>query len=84
MTTDDEEPFTTDFEDGRRPSEAVVEAVAAVEGVPALQLDPPLYHVLDPEALDSLLTGGSRPERIAFSYHGYDVDVRRDGHITVE
>jgi hypothetical protein len=40
--------------------------------------------VLDPEALDSLLTGDARPKRITFSYHGHEIVVRRDGRIIVE
>lgn len=66
---------------------AVVEAVAAEKGVNPLSLEPPLYDVLDPEALDSLYHSPSRvqtPLRISFSYADCTVTVHSEGDITVE
>lgn len=66
---------------------AVVEAVAAEKGVDPLSLEPPLYDVLDPEALDSLYesptTRQETPLRISFTYADCTVTVQNDGRITV-
>lgn len=69
-------------------SESVVESVAAREGVDPVDLDVPLFDVIDPEALDALVRsvvdGSSRPPvRIAFTYYGYDVIVASDGLVHV-
>jgi len=66
---------------------AVVEAVAAEKEVDPLSLEPPLYDVLDPEALHSLCRSPSRvqtPLRIRFSYANCTVTVDSEGDITVE
>lgn len=69
-------------------SESVVESVAAREGVDPLDLDVPLFDVIDPDALDRLVRsavdgGGRPPIRIAFTYYGYDVIVTSDGLVHV-
>ncbi|APX95658.1 HalOD1 output domain-containing protein [Natronorubrum daqingense] len=75
------------------PSQAVVEAVAAAEGVPPEELCPPayesLYTVVDPEALDSLFAsqpdGIQRPNgEISFPFCEYDVTIEWNGEITLE
>jgi len=58
-------------------SEAVLVAVAAREGVPEAELDPPLYEAIDPEALDAVFRDTSG--RISFEYCGYRVTVDVDG-----
>ena len=66
---------------------AVVEAVAAERGVDPLSLKPPLYEVLDPEALDALCDRPKRtgaPVRITFSYAGCTVIVDTNGSIVVD
>lgn len=67
-----------------RPSEAVIEAVAAVEEIQPWDLEPPLYDTLDPDALDSLLTGVSARSRLEFDYHGYTVVVEDGGTVIIE
>lgn len=61
------------------PSLQVVEAVARREGIPATELSPPLYEVVDTDALDELLssdpTRENGPLRVSFEYRGYDVSV---------
>lgn len=69
------------------PSFAVVEAVAACEGVSEGDL-PPLADVVNPEALDELFeprADGSlrRGGQVRFEYCGHTVVVD-DGEITVE
>lgn len=56
------------------PSLAVVEAIAAVEGIDILDIEP-LGTTVDPEALDSVLqsgTGQSDPT-VTFRTHGYEI-----------
>ena len=63
-------------------STEVIRAIAAEEGVDALELSPPLYDVIDPDALDALFHNTSG--RIAFEYRGYTVTVTSEGTVTTE
>jgi hypothetical protein len=70
-------------EHGRPPSLAIIEAVAAAEGVSPMELDP-LTDAIDLEAIDRLFTGpGSGTELLRFSVNGWDVFVRDDGALRV-
>ena len=62
-------------------SQAVVEKLAAAEDVDPTELEPPLYHAVDPDALDSLVESATGPLTVEFSYYGYV--VRIDGSGTV-
>lgn len=65
----------------------VVRAVAREKGVDPLTLDPPLYDVLDPEALDSLYRSGRSPRtplEVSFSYADCTVTVDDEGSVRVE
>lgn len=68
--------------DSALPSEQVVERIAQKEGVSAVELSPPLYSVVDPEALDALVLPGTDSDsdgvEIEFSYLGYSVRVECD------
>lgn len=62
----------------------IVEEIAHREDVDPLELSPPLYDVIDPEVVESLVTeqgtGGARDDaRIEFTYLGYEITVDRDG-----
>jgi hypothetical protein len=66
----------------------VVEKVADRESVEPTELSPPLYEVIDPDAVNAIFadsdTGRSSGEgRIEFSYCGYQVVVRSDGQVSV-
>ncbi|QLG27447.1 hypothetical protein HUG10_07740 [Halorarum halophilum] len=80
-------PSTETQADAESLSYSVVESVARHKGTEALSLDPPLYEVLDPDALDVLFTGegGMRcAGEISFEYSGCWVTVSSDGHVFVE
>lgn len=64
--------------DEQRPSMAVIDLVAEATGVDALDLDP-LYHAIDPEALDSLCTDSSGFSSLEFDYSGRTVVVEQVG-----
>ncbi|APW98972.1 hypothetical protein CHINAEXTREME_14845 [Halobiforma lacisalsi AJ5] len=73
------------------PSQAIIEAIAAQEGVDPTEMEPPeyepLYSVVNPEALDSLFrtshATGQRNAVVALEYEGYDVVVHGDGRVDV-
>lgn len=60
----------------------VVEAVAESTGVEPTQLQPPLYDVINPEALDSLFRNGDGS--VTFDYCGRTVTVTNQAEITIE
>lgn len=71
------------------PSEAVVNAVAALSERPVTPFEsdgreralPPLYEAIDPDALDSLFDGGedgSADRAVTFRYSEYRVTVESD------
>ncbi len=91
---------TTKYElaDDEPVSTGVVTAVAAASDADAVPTGgsaggttvlEPLYAVVDPEALDALFgddgvgTAGT-PDRVTFTYHGYEVTVTGDRRIGLE
>ena len=64
-------------------SQAVVENLAAAEDVDPTELEPPLYHVVDPDALDSLVESATGPLTVEFPYCGYVVCVDESRTVTV-
>ena len=64
------------------PSYRVVEAVAQEEGVSPAELLPPLFSVVDPEALDALAQpapdSSTGQIEIEFTYLDYAVQVEHD------
>jgi len=69
------------------PSRAVIETVAAHQGVEPTDLEVPLFEAIDPDALDELLGADGReyapPIEVEFTYDGYHVTVGSDGSIDV-
>lgn len=69
------------------PSYRVVEAVAREEGVSPTDLSPPLYRVIDPEALDALFHADEARNaghlEVEFTYGEYVVRVRNDPTVNV-
>ena len=69
-------------------TETIVDAVSEVEGCDPLTL-PPLWNVIDPEALDALFepTRSRQPRtgRVSFAYVGYEitVDVTDETRVTI-
>ena len=71
--------------DTDRLSETIVGIIADLEGVDSTELTPPLYSVIDPDALESLFASTDDPAagHVAFRYHGYDVRVASDGAVEI-
>lgn len=64
-------------------SSLVVDALAGAGGTEPSALDPPLYSVVDPDALDALVDRDS-PVRVEFEYDGRSVVVRDGGTVVVD
>lgn len=71
-------------------SQAVLEAVADAANTDQLELADefgPLYHAIDPSALDSLFHERTEVDRpvgsVTFEYAGYLVSVDRTGQVTL-
>ncbi|MFP8954949.1 HalOD1 output domain-containing protein [Natrialbaceae archaeon A-arb3/5] len=71
------------------PTQAIIEAIAAHEGVDVTEIEPPaydpLYTVIDPEALDTLFRTptDSSNARVHLEYEGYEIVVYSDGNVDV-
>ena len=71
--------------DGNTASQRVVSAVADAREKSSLEL-PPLYEVIDPDALDSLFdssgsSGKGGPGRVVFMFDDCEVVVHSDGEV---
>lgn len=64
-------------------SERVLTAVAGREGVDPLDLQPRLYDVIDPDALDALFHVDGASGSVAFTFGDSRVTVYSDGDIDV-
>ena len=68
-------------------TERVIEAIATKEGVSPVELSPPLYEAIDPDALEACLqTSPSNTGEVSvtFTYNGYHVTATSTGDVTVE
>lgn len=63
------------------PSMHILDEMAAHTGSDPLEL-PPLYEVIDPDALDVLVSSTARGE-VSFTYEGYQVTVNCSGTVGV-
>ena len=69
-------------------NESIISTVAAVSGTEPMEL-PPLYDVLDPDALEALIElNAARPAEsdihVTFTFNGYTVTVHTYGIIAVQ
>lgn len=63
--------------------EAIVRKIASLEEIDPIELEPPLYDAIDPDALQRLLQSSEAVETVRFTYAGWVVDVRGDGRVSV-
>ncbi|WP_440765270.1 HalOD1 output domain-containing protein [Natronorubrum sp. DTA7] len=75
-----------DFTGDQTASLAVIEAIAAVSGTDPVEL-PPLYDVINPDALNALFEPHERRTgsglHVEFSYNGFDIVVREGPEVVV-
>lgn len=76
-------PFAGLDGDGDRISHVVVAALADAADTDPLSLTPPLYEVVDPDALDALARNGTAV-RVEFEYDGRSVVVRDGDTVEVD
>jgi hypothetical protein len=70
---------TGDSRDTPSLSAAVIHEVAECEDVPPAELNPPLYDVVDPDALDMVFRRDTG--QISFEFHEYVVTVDHSGDV---
>lgn len=61
----------------------IVDAIASELNVDRTQVSPPLYHTIDPDALETVLDSTDSVS-VTFDYEGRSVTVRSDGSVTVD
>lgn len=61
----------------------IVKAVARAEGTEPIDLDRPLYHAVDTDALDTLFSTETSIRTVTFDYMGYGITVESDGEVSV-
>ena len=88
MNTENPHPRTHSPDTEHDLSEAVVAAVADAMDISVLEVSPPLYEVLDPDALEAAVdsmtdTPDERPGRIEFAYSGFEVTVTAQREVSV-
>jgi len=78
--------FGYDRSDPQSIGVAIARAVASVSGVDPLSLEPRLYDVIDPDAVETLLSSEKTTSnvRITFSFGRYTVTITRSGEIIVQ
>ncbi|MFC7139044.1 HalOD1 output domain-containing protein [Halosimplex aquaticum] len=74
-----------DRAEGTDLSVAVIESLAEAKGVTPIDIQQPLYDVVDPDALDRLFTDGegSVSGRVVFEFDAHEITVHSDGDILV-
>ena len=60
----------------------IIDAVATAADADPLELEPPLYRVVDPEAVTRAVETGTAT-KVTFEYNGYAVAVDSDGAVSV-
>jgi hypothetical protein len=71
-----------------RPSQVIIDLIADLEGVDPVDLSPPLYSVVDPDALDALFhssndNSAQTPGHVYFEYCGYEIRVQSDNEVAI-
>lgn len=61
----------------------VIETLASVTDTDPLTMEPPLYEVVDTDALDSLYESGAEAS-VEFEYNGHTVAIDADRTVTVD
>lgn len=64
--------------------QSVIETIAIVEDVAPTDLSPPLYEIVDPDALETLFTDGQTLGKVVFNYGMYEVSVFSDGYVSLK
>lgn len=87
MSESSEELVSVDWSRSDSPSTVVVTAVAEVTGTDPVEM-PPLYEVVDPDALDSLLAREGHSTNgtmtcVTFTYQGCEIAITTSGDVSI-
>lgn len=64
--------------------QAVIESIAEAEGTSPIELTPPLYEVIDPDAMERLFADNQALGKLVFNYNNHEVSVFTDGYVSVK
>lgn len=78
--------FSYDRKTSQSLSVSIIRAVATVAGVDPLSLQPRLYDVVDPDALETLVTSNTAHSnvQVTFEFGAYRITVTQNGEIIVQ
>jgi len=79
-----EKQESTDEPPNRSISDQIIREVAAKEGVDPVELTPPLFAVIEPDALDSLFGNPDSRPAISFTWQGYTISVGSEWQISID
>lgn len=66
-------------------STAILSEVAALEGVDPIDISPPFYTAIDPDALEKLFSGGTGGfTSVEFTYADHRISIQRDDVIRID
>lgn len=79
---------SSDEQSNEKPSRTIINQIADLEGTSPTELTPPLYSVVDPDALDSLFHSSTSDKsetsgQVRFRYNGYVVCVQSNDEISI-
>lgn len=88
METENQVQSYITVDDAENPSAMVIDLIADLEGVDPVELSPPLYSAIDPDALDALFRfpKDDAPQTsgyVHFEYHDYEIRIQSDGEIAI-
>ena len=88
MEAENQMQSSTTVDDAENPSAMVIGLIADLEGADPVELSPPLYSAIDPDALDALFrfSEDDAPQTsgyVYFEYHDYEIRVQSDGEIAI-
>lgn len=76
---------TLDLARGESPSEAVLRSLAAVTGVDQLEIEPPLYESIDPDALDQLFESAQSDDlHVSFAHSDHRIIIDGNGDLSIQ
>lgn len=61
----------------------IIAAITGAEDIDATEMQPPLYTVIDPEALETILQTSDEHTTVTFRYKGLRIDISGDGTVSV-
>lgn len=79
--------FTSTWDGQEPPSSIIVNELSDTIGVDPMEM-PPLYHSVDPDALDTLLTTAASNDdhavTVSFEHEGHSVTISSDGSLAID